>query len=365
MNKIISRRNALAEMKAEYDHSWPLEHAADLHRHHQPLCDRASSCLKPELWVKKCYTDLCWLNSSSGLKVVSQEDELNTEISLLFLFYLCPQRSHLTLRLLDEDSAALGPDSPSALKKEGGGLAMTARRSVDRLDNSGESFSSLSGSGQIQRLSKMKRHFLVFCCFFVGLYVSSVLKSPDGNWIALQSAQLSRPTLLTKRKSLVYSALERESGAVSAYEGLDSDSENKPEPDSSWGAVLQEIHRKMLDSNLNLHDFDNSVTPMMDHQVGRDDLFSDSEGNWKSNKPLLALLKRRVPAEIRKPSSSRRTSIIDVSFNTTGDGEGEEVVKVAAEPKTRKMRRSRKKRRSKKEPASVSVRKIYLKTDQS
>ncbi len=42
--------------------------------------------------------------------------------------------------------------------------------------------------------------------------VSSVLKSPDGNWIALQSAQLSRPSLLTKRKSLVYSALERESG---------------------------------------------------------------------------------------------------------------------------------------------------------
>lgn len=52
VRKIISRRNALAEMKAEYDDSWPLEHAADLHHHHQPPCDRAPSCLKPDLWVK-------------------------------------------------------------------------------------------------------------------------------------------------------------------------------------------------------------------------------------------------------------------------------------------------------------------------
>lgn len=107
-------------------------------------------------------------------------------------------------------------------------------------------------------------------CFFVGpclllrvftLWVgggglSSVLKSPDGNWLALQSAQLSRPGLLARRKSLVFSALEKESGVKSAYEGLDSDNETKPEPepepqpDSSWGAVLQEIHRKMTDSNL-------------------------------------------------------------------------------------------------------------------
>lgn len=50
--KIISRRNALAEMKAEYDDSWPLEQAADLHHHHQPPCDRAPGCLKPDLWVK-------------------------------------------------------------------------------------------------------------------------------------------------------------------------------------------------------------------------------------------------------------------------------------------------------------------------
>lgn len=181
------------------------------------------------------------------------------------------------------------------------------------------------------------------------LTVSSVLKSPDGNWIALQSAQLSRPTRLTQRKSLVYSALERESRVTSAYEGLESDGEGKPEPDSSWGAVLKEIHRKVVDSNLHLHD-DNSVAPPMDHQVSRDDLFSDPQGNWK-----LALLKRKVPAEIRKPSSSRRTSIIDVNFNLKGDGEGKEESKMAAEPETSKIRRSRKKRSKKEATASSSV----------
>ncbi|XP_024860598.1 rab effector MyRIP isoform X2 [Kryptolebias marmoratus] len=275
VQKIISTRNALAEMKAEYDRSWPLEPDADNH-HHQPPGDQASSSLNPNLW-----------------------------------------RSHSAFTLLDDDASALEPEFPSSLKKEGGMSAMTAWKSVDRLDN-------------------------------------SVLKSPDGNWIALQSAQLSRPTLLTKRKSLVYSALERESGVVSAYEGLDSDSESKPEPDSSWGAVLQEIHRKMMDSNLSLHDFDNCVTPLMDHKVNRDDLLSDSEGNWRSNKPLLALLKRKVPAEIRKPSLSRRTSIIDVNFNLKGDGGGKEEIKVAVEPETGKTRIPRKKRRSKKAPTAFS-----------
>lgn len=179
--------------------------------------------------------------------------------------------------------------------------------------------------------------------------VSSVLKSPDGNWIALQSAQLSRPSLLTKRKSLVYSALERESGVVSAYEGMDSDNEAKPELDSSWGAVLQEIHRKMTDSNLNLQDNRERISSaLMGHHGSREEVFSDSEGNRKSIKPLLALFKRKLPAEIRRPSSSRRTSIIDVNFNVEHAGE-EQQGSGDVEPEVGKVRRSRRKRRSKKE----------------
>ncbi len=103
---------------------------------------------------------------------------------------------------------------------------------------------------------------------------------------------------------------------VSAYEGMGSDNETKPEPDSSWGAVLQEIHRKMTDSNLNPQDARGGAPSPP--------LFSDSEGNWKPNKPLLALFKKKVPAEIRRPSSYRRTNIIDVNFNVEGAKEEEE-----------------------------------------
>ncbi|XP_076601244.1 uncharacterized protein myripa isoform X2 [Chaetodon auriga] len=284
VQKIISRRKTLAEMRAEYDQDWPLEHNTDLHHHHhhhhQSACDQASSSLKQQagLW-----------------------------------------RSHSAFSLLDNDPPGLIQDSPQALKKEGGGSALSTWKSVDRLDNAG---------------------------------VSSVLKSPDGNWIALQSAQLSRPSLLTKRKSLVYSALERESGVVSAYERMGSDTETKPEPDGSWGAVLQEIHRKMTDSNFNLQDTcDRTPSPLMG---SRDHLFSDSEGNWKPNKPLLALFKKKVPAEIRRPSSSRRTSIIDVNFNVEGAREDEES-EVAAGPQVETVRTAETERRSEKESAASSV----------
>ncbi|XP_039671823.1 rab effector MyRIP isoform X2 [Perca fluviatilis] len=281
VQKIISTRKALAEMRAEYDQDWPLEHNTDLYHHHKSDCDQASSSLKhqPGLW-----------------------------------------RSHSAFSLLDNDPPGLIQDSSQALKKDGGGLAMSTWKSVDRLDNTG---------------------------------VSSVLKSPDGNWIALQSAQLSRPSLLTRRKSLVFSALERESEVVSAYEGMGSDLETKPDPDRSWGAVLQEIHRKMTDSNSNLQDTrDRIPSPLMGRRGSRDDLFSDSEGNWKPNTPVLALFKRKVPAEIRRPSSSLRTSIIDVNFNVERAGLEEES-KVAAEPDVGKVRRSRRKKRSKKELSSV------------
>ncbi|KAK5602801.1 hypothetical protein CRENBAI_025073 [Crenichthys baileyi] len=272
VQKIISRRNTLAEMRAEYDHRWVSGHKTDSHHHHS-ACDEPSGSLKQ-------------------------------------------QRSNSAFTLLDNSPSALKPDFPMALKKEGGASAMTAWRSVDRLDN-------------------------------------SVLQSPDGNWIAMQGGLLSRPSLLTKRKSLVYSALERESGVVSAYEGLGSDSENKVDPDSSWGAVLQEIHRKMMDCNSAQHDFTDLA--LTSHQLNRDDLFSDSEGIWKPSKPLIALLKRKVPAEFRKPTSSRRTSIIDVDFNLKEAEREKDELKVSDEQEEGKTRKFRKKRRSKKEPATSSL----------
>ncbi|XP_054914190.1 rab effector MyRIP-like isoform X2 [Poeciliopsis prolifica] len=272
VQKIISRKNALAEMRAEYAHGWVSEHNTDPHHRHS-ACDQPSGSLKQQasLW-----------------------------------------RSHSSFTLLDNNQPALKPDVPKALKKDGGASAMTAWKSVDRLD-------------------------------------SSVLKSPDGNWIALQTTQLSRPGLLTKRKSLVYSALERESGVVSAYEGLGSDSESKSEPDSCRGAALQEIHKKRM----NQDDFGDNTMTLTGCQGNKEDLFSDSEGNLKHSKPLIALLKRKMPVEFRKPSS-RRTSIIDVDFNLKGAEREKDELKVSDEQQEGKIRKSRKKRRSKKEPAASS-----------
>ncbi|XP_075953399.1 rab effector MyRIP [Anarhichas minor] len=260
VQKIISRRKTLTEMRAEYDQDWPLEHNPDLHHHHhhhhQSDCEQASSSLKhqPDLW-----------------------------------------RSHSAFSLLDIDPSGLIQDSSQALK-DGGGSAMSTWKSVERLDNTG---------------------------VYGG--VSSVLKSPDGNWMALQSAQLARPSLLTRRKSLVFSALERESEVVSAYEGMDSDNETKSE------------HSARV----------RTPSPLTG---SRDDLFSDPEGSWKPKKPLLARFKRKVPTEIGRSSSSCRTSILDVNFNVEG---AEEERKGAAKPDMGKVRRSRKKRSKKELSSSV------------
>ncbi|XP_077579684.1 uncharacterized protein myripa [Stigmatopora nigra] len=151
--------------------------------------------------------------------------------------------------------------------------------------------------------------------------LSSVLKSQDGNWIALQSAQLSRPSLLARRKSLVYSALERESGAVSAYEGMDSDNDNdnevKPEPGGPWGAILQEFQRKLTSS-----------------RVRRE---ADNRKDAQEKNPV-------EKPEVRRPSSYR-SAIGDVNFN--GKAPTEESVVVGSQVASGKTKRSRKKRRSK------------------
>ncbi|XP_038151922.1 rab effector MyRIP-like isoform X2 [Cyprinodon tularosa] len=277
VQKIISRRNVLAQMRAEYDPGWVSEHIAD-HHHQQSAYDQSSRSLAQQANI--------W-------------------------------RSHSAFTLLDNNPLAPKLDLPTHLKKEGGASAMTAWKSVDQLDN-------------------------------------SVLKSPDGNWIALQSTQLSRPSLLTKRKSLVYSALERESGVISAYESLGSDNESKPEPDSSWGAVLQEIHRKMMGDSSIQHDHGDSIMALTDQQVARDDPFSDSEGNRRQSKALIALLKRKGPAEFRKPTSSRRTSIIDVDFNQKQAETEVDDFKISDDEEEGKTRKVQKKRECKKEAAACS-----------
>ncbi|CAL8292842.1 unnamed protein product [Lota lota] len=144
-------------------------------------------------------------------------------------------RSRSAFSLTSDDSPEKGPEDQTragaergfpeyaSLKREAKATSLPSWKSVDRLDNSS---------------------------------ASSVLQSPDGNWMALQSSQLSRPSLLTKRKSLVFSVLEKESGGVSAYDEMGSESgggdhnDNDDDDDGDeggWGAALRQFRRKLSD----------------------------------------------------------------------------------------------------------------------
>ncbi|CAL8279783.1 unnamed protein product [Lota lota] len=261
VQKIISRRKAVAEMKPGFDQECPPDSSQD------------SLARQAKIW-----------------------------------------RSQSAFSLLDNNSPELNP--PMGLKNEGGGSAMSAWQSVDRLlDN-------------------------------------SMLKSPDGNWITLQSGQLSRPSLLTRRKSLVFSALEQESGLVSAYSAMASDPETPPEYCSSWGAVLQDLHKKLTDGGLDIPDLEGDPqTPS--RLVGRRSSV-DGEGLSKHRRPSLAFMKRQLPLEIRRPSSSRRTSVINLNFNPEGTAEGESSGGEELKDSGR-VRRSRRRRRSKTEKGLSSL----------
>ncbi|XP_070292744.1 LOW QUALITY PROTEIN: rab effector MyRIP [Salvelinus sp. IW2-2015] len=295
VQKIIRRRKNLAEMKPDYDLDWlPDNQSGD-----QPLA------------------------SSSPSSKICRTTSARAKASIW--------RSHSAFSLLDDNvmmqCSGVSQDSQHGLKKEGGAAGLANWKSVDRLDNSS---------------------------------ASSVLKSPDGNWIAQQSTQLSRPSLLTKRKSLVFSVLEKESGVISAYDEMGSDDAEGGE--GAWGAALLEIRRKMTNANNNQGseapdaqasaDQQHSLpSPLLDHHASTDTLNSESEVGEdqirgqgpKPQKPLLTVLKRKVPVEHRCTPSSRRSSrpgIFDVNFNPEGmEAESSGADELEEEGKVRRMRR--------------------------
>ncbi|XP_064869406.1 rab effector MyRIP isoform X1 [Oncorhynchus nerka] len=302
VQKIIRRRKNLAEMKPDYDMDWlPDNQSGDL-----PLASSSPSCK------------------------ISRTTSARAKASIW--------RSHSAFSLLDDNvmmqCSGVSQDSQHGLKKEGGAAGLANWKSVDRLDNSS---------------------------------ASSVLKSPDGNWIAQQSTQLSRPSLLTKRKSLVFSVLEKESGVISAYDEMGSDDTEGGE--GAWGAALLEIRRKMTNANNNQgseapdsqasDDQQHSLpSPLLDHHASTDTLNSESEVGEdqirgqgpKPQKPLLAILKRKVPVEHRCTPSSRRSSrpgIFDVNFNPEGieaESSGADELEEGG-----KVRRTRRRKRTKKD----------------
>ncbi|KAL7876293.1 hypothetical protein AOLI_G00112560 [Acnodon oligacanthus] len=176
---------------------------------------------------------------------------------------------------------------------------------------------------------------------------NSMLQSSDGNWIALQSTQLSRPSLLTKRKSLVFSALEKESGVVSAYDGMGSDTE--PDSDGTWCTALLEIRNKMSSNNApnNLQSTSPQPTLKSTTQPAADQAQNDSGQDTrvpKFHKSPFPFLKRKVPLECKR-SSSQRLSVMDINFNPEGTESSEDGLEDS------KVKRTRRKRRSKREDA--------------
>ncbi|XP_045062183.1 rab effector MyRIP isoform X2 [Coregonus clupeaformis] len=298
VQKIIRRRKNLAEMKPDYDLDWPPDNQSG----DQPLVS----------------------SSPSSQPQISCTTSARAKASIW--------RSHSAFSLLDDNvvmqCSGVSQDSQQGLKKEGGVAGLANWKSVDRLDN-------------------------------------SMLKSPDGNWMALQSTQLSRPSLLTKRKSLVFSVLERESGVISAYDEMGSDDAEGGE--GAWGAALLEIRRKMTNNNQGSEAPDAQASsdqqhslpsPLLGYHASTDTLNSESEVGEdqiqgqgpKPQKPLLAVLKRKVPVEHRCTPSSRRSSrpgIFDVNFNPEGieaESSGADELEEGG-----KVRRTRRRKRTKKD----------------
>ncbi|KAK5898440.1 hypothetical protein CgunFtcFv8_015857 [Champsocephalus gunnari] len=318
VQKIIQRRKR-SEMQTEYDVVWPqpenLIQPGELASPSQPQ----ASSQAPQDPLKTSYS--LW-RSRSAFSLTSDDS---------------PEKG-----LEEEGGARAGGGSQdyTSLKREGKATALPSWKSVDRLDNSS---------------------------------ASSVLQSPDGNWIALHSSQLSRPSLLTKRKSLVFSALEKESGVVSAYDGMGSDSE--PDDEGGWGAALRQFRRKMSDETYytdSQHDPEWTYTqhlpvtsPSSGQYTNTETLNSDSEASSVLSacprKPPHNLLRKKGPppdTHLHPPHQPlyhqnlspypEPSEALDVNFNPKVTGDSSE----AEEKKIDPVRRSRRRRKSKRESSS-------------
>ncbi|CAJ1082313.1 rab effector MyRIP isoform X4 [Xyrichtys novacula] len=320
VQKIIQRRKR-SEMQTEYDFVWPPP---------QSLMPSGE------------------LTSPSQTQGSSQggQDTLRTSYTLW--------RSRSAFSLTSDDSPEKGPDEDRAgvgrslqdyasLKREGKATSLPSWRSVDRLDNSS---------------------------------ASSVLHSPDGNWIALHSSQLCRPSLLTKRKSLVFSVLEKESGVISAYDEMGSDSEEGDE--GCWGVALRQFRRKLSDDTYytdSQHDPEWTYTqhlpitsPSSGQFTNTETLNSDSEAS-----SVLSACPRKQPSNHQRKKGPPDTHLhphhqllyhqhlqqnftpyphlsetLDVNFNPKVMGDSSE----AEERQNDLIRRSRRRRKSKRESSS-------------
>ncbi|XP_014845777.1 PREDICTED: rab effector MyRIP-like isoform X2 [Poecilia mexicana] len=326
VQKIIQRRKR-SEMQTEYDFVWPqpqsLVQTSELPSPSQPHTSSQDPLKNPyPLWRSRSAFSLT--SDDSPEKGPEEEEEAAAAAAA---------------------SGGGALQEYASLKREGKAASLPGWKSMDRLDNSS---------------------------------ASSVLQSPDGNWIALHSSQLSRPSLLTKRKSLVFSVLEKESRVVSAYDEMGSDSEEEDEDDDGgWGAALQQFRRKLSDETYytdSQHDPEWTYTqhpavtsPSSGLYTNTETLNSDSEASSVLSacprKPTHNLLRRKGPADsqlhpCQQPlyhpplqqslsQHSAHTEALDVNFNpkqVTGDSSNADDKQC--------VRRSRRRRKSRKESST-------------
>ncbi|KAI4877835.1 hypothetical protein NFI96_004441, partial [Prochilodus magdalenae] len=257
----------------------------------------------------------------------------------------------------------------SSLRRESRASSVPGWKSVDRLDNSTKQMDYRSGPLHSTESA------------YYG--ASSVLQSPDGNWIALQSSQHSRPSLLTKRKSLVFSVLEKESGVVSAYDEMGSGSDSDAEDQSGWGVALLQFRRRLSDESYYTDSQHNPewtyarphppiTSPSSGQYTNTETLNSDSEasiappirlrrpshnihqrkkGPTERHLPYMPYAPYRRPPDLTAPPPLR-SDALDVNFNPRVGGDSSE----GEERSSEQIRRSRRRRRSKRELAEQSHR---------
>ncbi|XP_051991059.1 rab effector MyRIP-like isoform X2 [Xyrauchen texanus] len=287
----------------------------------------ATTIVQKIVWRRK---DLSEMQSGCNLDISpGQNTEMNSPVQNQSAFNASLWRSQSAF-CLDErvDQHVTNGSRPSASighaleMKKGGGVPVQALprwRSVDRMDN--------------------------------------LIQSTDWNWIANQNTLQSRPSLQTKSKSLVHSVLEKESGVVSAYDEMGS--ETQADGDGVWGAALLELHRKMSANKKSIfpESYSRQSTLPLDAQTQQliADTFNADTDNFpaqsgqdrpllKSHKVLLPFLKRKVAPEHRRPSYARRPSVMDSNFNPGTESSEDGLV-------DSRIKRSRRRRKNKREEA--------------
>lgn len=174
-----------------------------------------------------------------------------------------------------------------------------------------------------------------------------VLRSPDGNWMALKDAGTRPPTrLLAKPKSGTFQALEAAASATAAYEDMGSDSEE----DFDYGEALSKLCPPSRPEQPEPQPAQSSGQgPSATSPSNPEAMCSDSETSSSSSREAgcrLSWLQRKAP---RSPTAGKtpRRGELDVNFNPqaasgeTSDSSDPEGAPPAADRRARRWRRAR------------------------